>query len=89
MTALPVSLFRLAEYTPMTSRSPLLSLLSLLLLLGPTAIHAFFAPAAPAAHRTSTMLHAWSLPTTEAFLKKGSSWYNEYNPTARQTVYEE
>ena len=40
-----------------------------------------------------TQLFAWSLPnpsdlTSFASMKK-STWYDEYNPTARQTVYNE
>jgi hypothetical protein len=44
------------------------------------------------ASRGTTQLAAWSIPTPadmRAFTSLTSSWYNEYNPTARRTVYKE
>ena len=35
----------------------------------------------------STALQAWSLPHETSFTFR--TWYNEYNPTARVTVYNE
>lgn len=35
----------------------------------------------------STALHAWSLPHETSFTFR--TWYNEYNPIARVTVYNE
>jgi len=45
----------------------------------------------PTARRTITttsQLHAWTLLPADASPFK-SPWYNEYNPTARTTVYAE
>jgi hypothetical protein len=35
----------------------------------------------------NTALHAWSMPHDHTFAFR--TWYNEYNPTARVTVYNE
>ena len=35
----------------------------------------------------STVLQAWTLPHENSFTFR--TWYNEYNPTARVTVYNE
>lgn len=59
-----------------------LRLLMLLFALSTEAFHA----ASVSAMKVSA-LQAWSLPT-ESFAMK-STWYNEYNPTARATVYNE
>lgn len=37
--------------------------------------------------RLSTDLSAWTIMPTAA--APFSTWYNEYNPTARRTVYDE
>jgi hypothetical protein len=37
--------------------------------------------------KTLVVMHAWSLPNDGSFAFR--SWYNEYNPTARVTVYNE
>jgi hypothetical protein len=37
--------------------------------------------------KTSHVLNAWSLPNDGSFSFR--PWYNEYNPTARVTVYNE
>jgi hypothetical protein len=39
-------------------------------------------------HRT-TALHAWSLPIDTSSFTFRTTWYDEYNPTARVTVYNE
>lgn len=41
--------------------------------------------------RSSLQLNAWSLPdpSSMAATFSGSTWYNEYNPTHRRTVYDE
>jgi hypothetical protein len=44
--------------------------------------------AVPTKATTNTALQAWSLPNDGSFGLK-STWYNEYNPTARATVYHE
>jgi hypothetical protein len=56
------------------------------------AIVAFFALSTAAFQvnqhtKTSVVLNAWSLPNDGSFAFR--SWYNEYNPTARVTVYNE
>ena len=43
--------------------------------------------------KVETKLSAWSLPSPADFTSfasmKKSTWYDEYNPTARRTVYNE
>jgi hypothetical protein len=50
-----------------------------------------FSTAAPL-RRSETKLDAWSLPIPSELSSFGtmkSTWYNEHNPTARRTVYDE
>ena len=67
-----------------------LAFLLLLLLAATRSIEAFrsvLPVGAPSQMRLSTDLSAWTiLPTAAAPF---STWYNEYNPTARRTVYDE
>jgi len=39
--------------------------------------------------RNASALQAWTLPMEASFAALKSPWYNEYNPTARTTVYSE
>lgn len=51
-----------------------------------------FDPSAAVIHASKTELSAWSLPNPSdfrGFSPLKSTWYDEYNPTARRTVYNE
>ena len=71
----------------LSSSRHLLAALSLLVAAAATC-EAFQAPrvVAPARSR-ATELSAWTIMPTQA--APFSTWYNEYNPTARRTIYEE
>jgi hypothetical protein len=65
-----------------------LAALSLLLVAAAATCEAFQAPHAVVPARTrATELSAWTIMPTQA--APFSTWYNEYNPTARRTIYEE